>query len=330
MKHTHIAGYLSFLILLVLGTTLLLTGCGEKPEPFHSSDFVSTAPEEDRPPADNRPVLRIAVAAMISPETTRTYYEDLIRLIGDGVGRRVVFAQRRTYAEVNTMLEEREVEVAFVCSGPYTKGHEDFGLELLVVPIAHGEKSYYSCIITRTNEHAQEFQDLRNMRFVFTDPDSNTGYLVPKYMLAQFGETPRSFFSDTFFSGSHDASIKAVVNGLACGAAVDSLVWEFMHVSDPELVEKTKIIEKSPSYGMPPIVVHPKLNAKLKKQLRDVFLNLHKDKEAAALMARVKIDRFETTEDEKYNSIREMRCWLKEREKTDLKMRGETYQQNPL
>lgn len=259
------------------------------------------------------PPLHIAVAAMISPETTRQYYEELLRMVAGRMERRAVFWQRRTYAEVNDLVMNRQVDAAFVCAGPYVKGREQFGMELLVVPVVHGAKVYYSYIIANRNSSYGSLHDLRGRKFAFTDPDSNTGCLVPTYMLAKQGETPESFFREHFFSNSHDNSIKAVADGQADAAAVDSLIWEFMNTIDPTLTSHTKIIEKSSPYGMPPIVVHPAMDAAAKKRLKQIFLTLHEHKDSAALLAKLQIDRFAEGDDRAYDTVREMSSWLEQK-----------------
>jgi len=295
--------------LLILATFLLPSCNDQRP----TVDISSTADREVSLPVmqdDRSATLRIAVGAMISPEITREYYQDLMELVAAQVDRRAVFSQRRTYAEINELVKNHEVDVAFVCSGPYTSGHKDFGMELLVVPVAHGQKIYHSYILTRNDSSIQSFEELRNKRFAFTDPHSNTGCLVPTYMLAKRGETPESFFATSFCTSSHDNSIKAVADGLADGAAVDSLIWEFMNTVDPADTSRTKIIEKSPPYGIPPIVVHPDLDDTFKKHLKRAFLSLHEKQAAIPLLRKIQIDRFAETEDSMYDSVREMEQWL--------------------
>jgi phosphonate transport system substrate-binding protein len=259
-------------------------------------------------------VLRIAVAAMISPKDTENSYFDLLRLIGRHMGREVIFVQRKTYAEVNDLLERRAIDVAFVCAGPYVDGHERFGMELLAVPVVHGGMVYHSYFIVRRDGPVQDFAGLRGRRFAFTDPNSNTGYLVPNYVLSRRGETAKSFFGETFFTNSHDNSIKAVADGLADGAAVDSLIWEYINATKPADTARTRIIDKSPPYGIPPIVVHPALDPELKRQLREVVLHLHEDPQAAALLKNIQIERFAVGNDAMYDSVRQMQNELKEKQ----------------
>lgn len=295
--------------LLPLVALLILSGCdNERP----TLDIESTVPNKSSVVTQSDPdaVLRVAIGAMISPEITRVYYQDLLELIAAKTGRRAVFSQRRTYAEINELVKAHEVDVALVCSGPYASGHAEFGMELLAAPVAHGQQVYHSYFIVPSNSPAKALADLRGKRFAFTDPHSNTGYLVPNYVLARQNETPATFFSETFFTNSHDNSIRAVAEGLTDGAAVDSLIWEFMNNVDPIITRKTKIITKSPPFGIPPVVVHPDLDPDLKRQLKAAFLSIDGDLKATPLLRQIQIERFAEAEDGMYDSVREMQQWL--------------------
>ena len=90
--------------------------------------------------------------------------------------------------------------------------------------------------------------------FAFTDPDSNTGAMVPRFWLAELGETPESFFSKTIFTYSHDNSILAVAKGLVDAAAVDGHQWEYFERFSPAYTSKTRVIRKSQPFGSPPLV----------------------------------------------------------------------------
>ncbi|MBI3361933.1 MAG: PhnD/SsuA/transferrin family substrate-binding protein, partial [Chloroflexi bacterium] len=108
------------------------------------------------------------------------------------------------------------------------------------------------------------------------------------------------------FTYSHDNSIRAVASKLVDGAAVDSLVYEALLASNDNLRTQTRILEKSPPFGMPPVVVHPALNADLKAQLRAALLQMDADAQGRAALAPLRIDRFVIVDDRAYDSIRDM------------------------
>lgn len=295
-------------VLIPLLALTLLWGCNDERPTLDISTRQAQSPTVTA--ENSKPALRVAIGAMISPEITRTYYQNLLELIAARVGRRAVFSQRRTYAEINELVKNHQVDVAFVCSGPYVVGHDQFGMELLVAPVAHGRQVYHSYFIVHQKSRISSFEELRGKRFAFTDPHSNTGYLVPTYLLSKQEEKPATFFSETFFTNSHDNSIHAVAEGLTDGAAVDSHIWEFMNNVNPELTSQTKIIGKSPPYGIPPVVVTPDLDLELKKGLKGAFLSIHRDAKARLLLNQIQIERFAEVEDTNYDSVREMHQWL--------------------
>lgn len=277
-------------------------------------DFSDVVPGNQVLPTEEEPVLRIAVAAMISPQETYRYYLELLDLIAKRMNRKVKFVQKKTYLEVNEMLKQNKLDLAFVCSGPYVLGKEEFGLEIIAVPICHGETVYYSYFLASKKSNIKSFKDLRGKTFVFTDPLSNTGYMVPSYYLARLGETAKSFFGKTYFTYSHDNSVQAVADGLADGAAVDSLIYEFMKVRKPGLTEKTVVVEKSPPYGIPPVVVPPGLPMKMKSSLTDIFLTIHQSPEGRAILDRIQVDHFVKGEDKNYDTVRDIQRYLKARQ----------------
>src|SRR5512138_3303315 len=72
---------------------------------------------------EERP-LKIGLAAMISPKETLAYYNRVLARVGQKLGRRVEMVQYRTYDEMDVALERRELEIAFICAGPYVNDKE--------------------------------------------------------------------------------------------------------------------------------------------------------------------------------------------------------------
>jgi len=250
--------------------------------------------------------LRVAIAAVISPVGTAESYAPLLAYLEGELGRPVEVEQRRTYAEVNDLIETGEVDLAFVCTSAYLAGREDFGMQLLVAPVVHGETFYRSQLIVPADSAAASIADLRGKVFAFTDPMSFTGRVYPTYLLQQIGETPTDFFQRTFFTYSHDDAIRAVANGVADGAAVDSLVLDFALVRDPELGTKIKIIHTSPSFGIPPVVVSPDIRPQLRAELETILLNMNNNPEGLSALGTLDIDRFTLVKAALYDLVEEI------------------------
>ncbi|MBI5966184.1 MAG: phosphate/phosphite/phosphonate ABC transporter substrate-binding protein [Chloroflexi bacterium] len=250
--------------------------------------------------------LRVAVAAVISPKGTVESYSPFLSYLEEKLNRPVELIQRRTYLEVNDLIEHGEVDIAFVCTSAYIQGHDSFGMELLVAPQVGGKTTYNSYLIVPTSSEAQSMKDLREKVFAFTDPISLSGRVYPTYILQQLGFTPEEFFARTFYTYSHDEAIRAVASGVADGAAVDSLVYEYAVARDPSLAEKVKVIHLSPDFGIPPVVVSPFTRPQVKEELQSLLLEMANDQTAQEALASIGVEQFVLIDDGAYDSVREL------------------------
>jgi phosphonate transport system substrate-binding protein len=306
----------SFILCLTITASLsFLYGCGGESD-ARVVDFSKTVVIEQpgKSPSDNQP-LRVAVAAMISPKDTFVYYRQLLDYIGHGLGRDVQFIQRKTYGEINELLGRGQIDFAFICSGPYVVGKDKYGFELLATPEVQNSHFYQSYLIVNRTSNFRKMKDLKGHVFAFTDPDSNTGKLVPTYWLSRMGERPETFFSKTIYTYSHDNSILAVAKSLVDGAAIDSLIWYYYHRKNPVFTSKTRIIRKSEPYGIPPIVASRFLAPDLKNRIRQVLFAMHNDPGGQEILEELMIDRFTSTQDAWYDSIRNIELKIASLEK---------------
>ena len=300
---------------VLLAAMSFLYACGRDGD-LRMVDFSKTVVVEQpgKIPSEN-PVFRVAVAAMISPKDTFVYYRQLLDYIGRNLDRDVQFIQRKTYGEINELLGKGKIDIAFICSGPYVVGKEKYGFELLATPEVQKSHFYQSYLIVNKTSPFENILDLKGQVFAFTDPDSNTGKLVPTYWLSQMGKRPETFFSKTIYTYSHDNSILAVAKSLVDGAAIDSLIWEYYHRKNPIFTSKTRIIRKSEKYGIPPIVASKFLGADLKNRIRRVLFAMHRDPKGQKILNELMIDRFTPTRDQWYDSIRDIELKIASLEK---------------
>jgi phosphonate transport system substrate-binding protein len=300
---------------LIFAAGFYISGCGGDAD-VRIVDFSKTvAVEQPGKQQSENPYLKVAVAAMISPKDTFVYYRQLLDYIARNIGRDVQFIQRKTYGEINELLGKGQIDLAFICSGPYVTGKEKYGFELLATPEVQKSHFYQSYLIVNKTSQFKGLEELRGQVFAFTDPDSNTGKLVPTYWLSQMAERPETFFSKTIYTYSHDNSILAVAKSLVDGAAVDSLIWEYYHRKNPIFTSKTRIIRRSEPYGIPPIVASGFLASDLKNRVRQVLFSMHHDPGGQKILNELMIDRFTPTQDAWYDSIRNIELKIASLEK---------------
>lgn len=305
----HAAPALRLLFALFLAS--ILAACSQGGASIDFSRTEDQASSSLSLPSDD--VIRMAVAPVLSPVPTFGLYQELADYLADKLDRRVELIQGKTYQEINDLVKSGEAPLAVVCTNPYLQGREDFGMEALAVPVVVGGPYYYSLLVARQGLDADSLEDLRGRSFAFSDPLSNTGRLAPVYQLALLEETPDTFFSRSVFTYAHDNSIRSVAEGIVDAAAVDNLVYEFMLATEPAVVEKVKVVERWGPFGINPVVVNPLLDSELKGTLRQLFLDMDEDARGRSLLRQLMIERFEVPEEGLYDSVLEMRAFLRER-----------------
>jgi phosphonate transport system substrate-binding protein len=299
---------MNFASLICVLFIVLNSGCVDKTEKIDLSIIGEPGKVTDEP------AVRVAIASVVSPKESYDYYEDMIQYMSTKLGGSVKIVQRRSYKEINDLIKNNEIDFAFVCGGAYIEGKSEFGMKLLVVPVVNNKTTYNSYIIVQNESNYTDITDLRGKKFAFSDPLSDTGKYYPAYKFYLINETPDTFFgkdeqgrNNWFYTYSNDNSIIAVAQKLGEGAAVDSLVYDYMKKTQPDIIAKTRILEISPPFGIPPIVVSKNIDPFLEKRLRDIFMDMSNDEDGKKILDNVSIDRFIESNDSAYDSIREMR-----------------------
>lgn len=231
-------------------------------------------------------------------------YDRWAAYLGRKVGRRVQFVQRRSYREAMEQIEIGEHDFSWICSFPYAKYRDAKFFGLMAVPVFQGEPMYRSYIIVNKTGAQRTLADLEGRVFAYSDPDSNSGYAVPRQMLNDLGRNPDRFFRKTFFTYSHTETIEAVAERVADGAAVDSYVWEYLNRREPQYTAKTKIIQQSEKFGFPPLVYRIGIDEELRRRMTDALLGMENDPEGKALLAELMLDRFTTAPSNLYDNVR--------------------------
>ena len=221
------------------------------------------------------------------------------------LGREVRFVQRGNYREIVDMLRQQKIDLAWLCGYPYVRHLRE--LRLLAVPLYRGKPLYQSyLIVPAADERTKSLADLRGKVFAFSDPDSNSGYLYPRYALRAAGEQAEGFFARTFFTWAHRKVVEAVAVALAHAGAVDGYVWETLRLLHPELTDRTRVIQRSPEFGFPPFAARRSLPRAEFDALRHALLGMAGDAEGTRLLKELNLDGFEPGESRLFDGIARM------------------------
>ncbi|NMM29208.1 MAG: PhnD/SsuA/transferrin family substrate-binding protein [Glaciimonas sp.] len=219
--------------------------------------------------------------------------------------RKVVFVQRASYREVMTLVRSGKLDFAWVCGYPYVRNKQY--VSLLAVPVYKGKPTYRSYLIVPAADlQTKSITDLRDKVFAFSDPDSNSGYLVPVYDLYGIQEHAGAFFGKTFFTWSHRKVVEAVAAGVAQAGAVDGYIWDMLARQHPDLTAQTRIVKQSPEFGFPPFVVGKTVAATDVTAMQQVLLAMSRDAVGERLLRKLGLDGFVAGNDRLFDDIVKM------------------------
>jgi phosphonate transport system substrate-binding protein len=226
----------------------------------------------------------------------------LRRYLEDRLERSVELVKRRTYQEITLLLLSGELDAAWICGYPFVQYREQ--LALVAVPLYRGQPLYQSYLIANAASDAKTVEHLRGDVHAFSDPDSNSGFLVTRALLAEMGQSPERFFRHHFFTYGHRNVIRAVASGLADSGSVDGYVFDVVQEIEPDLLQGARAVRRSEWLGFPPIACHRTAQSSLRiEMLRAALLAMPDNKPGRAVLKILQLDGFTRAEPSLFDGI---------------------------
>ncbi|MGV7240272.1 substrate-binding domain-containing protein [Caballeronia sp. M23-90] len=259
---------------------------------------------------------RHALAAVPGPRkkilfgTTAVFLDNQVRLLAkwrarleQQLGAEVAFVQRRSYGEITELLLADQLDLAWVCGYPYVT-HAD-KMKLLAVPQYQGKPLYRSYLLVPASDTSTtSIAALGGRVFAYSDPQSNSGYLVPRTELIRMGLDPRRFFSKTFFTFAHRKVVEAVASGLASAGEIDGYIFDTLVKQVPDSTIGVRIAWRSPQYGFPPIVTRRNLAGDMFSSLQTALISMNADAAGRDVLQQLNLDRFIAGDDSLFDGVR--------------------------
>lgn len=256
-------------------------------------------------PASRVP-LRFALTAVASPERNDRHFA-LADYLSSQLDQPVNLVERHTHAEIVELLRHDAIHAGIVCTGAFLHARRTgVAIDVIAVPVHEAGPFTNAVILVRSEAPARDFMDLAGGAFAYNDPLSLGGYAYPQSLLIRAGHDPATFFARSIFTYSDEGSIRAILDGIVDGAAVDRLVYERELRRDPGLGARVRVVHESPPFGVSPVVVPTGMDASLRDRLRRVILALGTTPDGKAALASLGFVRFEEPPPGLYDSAVEI------------------------
>ncbi|MDO8317942.1 PhnD/SsuA/transferrin family substrate-binding protein [Rhodoferax sp.] len=234
--------------------------------------------------------LRIGLTAVILADQAAflTRWSDYL---GSRMGVAVVFVARESYQNILDLLLTDQLDAAWICGYPFVL-HQS-RLQLLATPLFNNRPFYQSYLIGQQGKQGllSGWSNLRNQVLAYSDPLSNSGWLVAQAQLRAVGLTPRDL-RRSFFAHGHRNVAEAVASGLAQAGCIDGYVWETMQLQKMAAVEQTDVLWRSDWYAFPPMVAKRNDNNPALWALGEALQSMTKDEQGASLLRALNLTGF--------------------------------------
>jgi phosphonate transport system substrate-binding protein len=117
------------------------------------------------------------------------------------------------FAAVREAMGADKAHIGWLNTFNYVLANEKHGVEVGLVTVRFGSNSYTGQIIVRADSGIESLADLKGKVMCWVDPNSTSGYIIPRIMLAANGVDPDNDFAKTVEAGSHNNVVTQVYNG---------------------------------------------------------------------------------------------------------------------
>ena len=258
-------------------------------------------------PAAAQTSLHLVLTPSQKPTDLLAAGEEFGRVLGGLVGMPVRVTVASDYAAVIEALRNRTADLAFVHPGGYVLASREARARIVARNLWHGKSSFTSRIFVRKDAGIRTLEELRGKSIAFVDPASSSGYIYPMVLLIQRGlvknRDPKTFFKEVVFSGAHDASMRALLNGHVDAIASFDVARE-QYLKDPAERERVAFVAETPEIPEAGIAARDGLDPAVVARVRSALLQIKAPAHADLLRRMYEIDGFAPAEDRDYDPVR--------------------------
>lgn len=251
--------------------------------------------------------IRVAVPPMRDVVSMELKYGGLARYLQERLGRPVELVHQPSYTALLDAFRANQVDAAFLGSFTYIVTRLEAGVEVLARPENSDVSHYRGVFYVRAGSPYRRVEDLAGARLVHSGRATTAGYLWCLYALRTRGlPAPEAFFGSFVDAGSHEAALRAVLDGKADVAAAKDLVYEEMAAAEPSLREALREVAASPPVPSNGFAAGPLLTTELKEQIRGLLLAMDQTPRGRKALSDLGAERFLATSDADYAALYEM------------------------
>jgi phosphonate transport system substrate-binding protein len=183
--------------------------------------------------------------------------------------------------------------------------NEKYGVEVGLVTVRFGLSTYKGQINVRADSGIESLDDLKGKVMCWVDPNSTSGYIIPRIMLKANGVDPDTDFSQTIEAGSHNNVVTQVYNGDCDAGATYADARSSIEGDFADVKEKVIVLAETTDIPNDSVAFIKELPAETRDKIVNALLEISESEEGkAALESLYSIAGLEKQGDSFYDAFR--------------------------
>jgi phosphonate transport system substrate-binding protein len=263
-------------------------------------------------PSSSPKVLRVGFVPAEDAQRVIQNAQPIVAILEKQLGIEVQPFVATDYTGVIEALRGNKLDIAFLTPASYVLAKNEANVRVVLKSERKGSPYYYAAIITRADSGIKTLEDLRGKTFAFGDPVSTSANVFPRKMFHERGIDPVRDFKQILYSGGHDATVLAVLNGKVDAGATyanspdnNDTAW-MRYLKNSEDVKKIRAIAFSEPIPADNLVINGNLDERIAKKIEDTFIEMSRDPKGKQMLRDLyQIDGFVPATDKDYDSVRQ-------------------------
>lgn len=246
------------------------------------------------------PALTLGVLPYLPAQEVHRRFQPLAEHLAQAVGRPVVVRVGQTYDRHISAIGQDKVDIAFLGPVSYVRLIDRYGHKPILASLRVGRDPHlYAVIAVRQDSPLKRLQDLKGRRIAFADPESTTGYVIPRLMLAQAGVPLEAIGRYRHLGNHRDVALAVLAGDFDAGAMKREVYAEYA-------ARGLRALAQGPPGPDYLFVARVGLPAAVETRLRQALESLHEQPAGRRILERLHtgLTALEMPQDSDYDGVR--------------------------
>jgi phosphonate transport system substrate-binding protein len=209
------------------------------------------------------------------------------------------------FAAAREAMGAGKAHVGWLNTFNYILTNEKYGVDAGLVTVRYGATSYKGQINVLADSGIGSLADLKGKVMCWVDPNSTSGYIIPRIMLQANGIDPDADFAKTVEAGSHNNVITQVYNGECDAGATFDDARSSVEDDLPDVKEKVTILATTPDIPNDNVSFIKDMPEEMRTKIVNALLEISESEEGKeALNTLYSIAGLEKSDDSFYDGFR--------------------------